>query len=83
MLGRQVLDLFDLISGGDGEISHEEFIRGGRSRTSSIIIGIVICVITSYGQSRTKILDFRGFYSSIILIVRGGILMSVGIFQKS
>ena len=28
---------------------------------------------------RTKILDFRGFYSNIILISRGGILMSAGI----
>ena len=27
---------------------------------------------------RTKILDFRGFDSSIILILRGGILMSMG-----
>ena len=27
---------------------------------------------------RSKILDFRGFYISIILILRAGILMSVG-----
>ena len=27
---------------------------------------------------RTKILDFRGFDSSIILIIRGGSLMSIG-----
>ena len=27
---------------------------------------------------RTKILDFRGFYSSIILTLRGGVLMSIG-----
>ena len=32
---------------------------------------------------RTKILDFRGFYSSVILILRGGILMSIGSFSKS
>ena len=35
----------------------------------------------------TKILDFRGFDSSIILIVRGGILMSIGnlplVFESS
>ena len=28
---------------------------------------------------RTKILDFRGFYSSIILNLRGGIPMSIGL----
>ena len=32
---------------------------------------------------RTKILDFRGFDSSRILIVRGGILMSIGNFPES
>ena len=32
---------------------------------------------------RTKILDFRGFVSSIILILRGGILMSIGNFLES
>ena len=31
---------------------------------------------------RTTILDFRGFDSSIILMSRGGILMSVGIFLE-
>ena len=31
----------------------------------------------------TKILDFRGFDSSIILISRGGILMSPGDFPES
>ena len=31
----------------------------------------------------TKILDFRGFDSSRILIVRGGILMSIGNFPES
>ena len=31
----------------------------------------------------TKILDFRGFDSSIILILRGGILMSIGISSES
>ena len=30
----------------------------------------------------TKILDFRGFDSSIILISRGGILMSIGAFPE-
>ena len=32
---------------------------------------------------RTKILDFGGFDSSIILISRGGILMSIGDFPES
>ena len=31
---------------------------------------------------RTKILDFRGFDSSIILILRDGFLMSKGDFQE-
>ena len=37
-----------------------------------------------YGQSPycTKILGFRGFDSSIILILRGGILMSIGSFPE-
>ena len=32
---------------------------------------------------RTKILDFRGFDSSRILSLRGGILMSIGNFSES
>ena len=32
---------------------------------------------------RTKILDFTGFDSSIIFILRGGILMSIGNFPES
>ena len=32
---------------------------------------------------RTKIMDFRGFDSIIILILRGGILMSIGDFPES
>ena len=31
---------------------------------------------------RTKILDFRGSDSSILLIIRGGILMSIGSFPE-
>ena len=31
----------------------------------------------------TNIMDFRGFDSSIILILRGGILMSIGDFPES
>ena len=32
---------------------------------------------------RTKILDFRGFASSIILILRGGIPMSIGNYPEN
>ena len=32
---------------------------------------------------RTNIMDFRGFDSSIILIIRGGIIMSIGDFPES
>ena len=35
-----------------------------------------------YGNLRTKILDFRGFDSSRILSLRGGILMSLGHFPE-
>ena len=31
---------------------------------------------------RTEIMDFRGFDSKVILIVRGGILMSIGNFPE-
>ena len=32
---------------------------------------------------RTKIMDFRGFDSSIILFLSGGVLMSIGDFPES
>ena len=32
---------------------------------------------------RTKILEFRGFYSSTVVILRGGILMSMGNLAES
>ena len=38
----------------------------------------------AYGHNlRTKTLDFRGFDSSIVLILRGGIIMSIGRFPES
>ena len=43
-----------------------------------IIVMILIIILTA--NLRTKILDFRGFYSSIILIFRGG---SIGNFLES
>ena len=38
--------------------------------------------VCSAANLRTRILDFRGFDSSIILILRGGILRSMGIFPE-
>ena len=32
---------------------------------------------------RTNIMDFRGFDSSVMLIIRGGILMSIGDFPET
>ena len=39
--------------------------------------------LQSTANLRTNIMDFRGFDSSIILIIRGGILMSIGGFPES
>ena len=39
--------------------------------------------IEATANLRTKILDFRGFDSRIILILRGGVLMSIGDFPES
>ena len=41
---------------------------------------LCLCVTANL---RTKILDFRGFDSSIILIIRGGILMTIGDFPEN
>ena len=46
-----------------------------------IIIFIIIIMFTA--NLPTNIVDFKGFDSSIILISRGGILMSVGDFPES
>ena len=40
-------------------------------------------MVLSTANLHTKILDFREFYSSIILILRGGILMSMVNFPES
>ena len=44
-----------------------------------------MCALLALGAAnlRTKILDFRGFDSSEILIVRGGILKSIGTLTES
>ena len=38
---------------------------------------------TCYAQSPSNIVDFRGFDSIIILVLRGEILMSIGDFPES
>ena len=40
-------------------------------------------IYTDTVNLRTKILDFRGLDPSIILIIKGGILMSIGDFPES
>ena len=40
----------------------------------------ILCVTANLG---TNMMDFRGFDSSIILFLRGGILISIGDFPKS
>ena len=39
--------------------------------------------IHTYGLPRTQIVDFRGFDSSTILILRGGIPRPIGDFPES
>ena len=43
-----------------------------------------VCEVPFYATAnfRTNIMDFRGFDSSIILIIRGGTLMSIGDFPE-
>ena len=53
-----------------------------------VIIVVIIVVITASFQRvtanlRTNIMDFRGFNSSVVLIIRSGILMSIGDFPES
>ena len=56
-----------------------------------IIIIVIIVLIIKKGPRgssitanlRTNITDFRGFDSSIVLILRGGIIMSVGDITES
>ena len=42
-----------------------------------------LCHQHSTANLRTTIMDFRGFHSSLILILRGGILMFIGDFPES
>ena len=51
--------------------------------TVSFLLNILFSVPLNYGQSRTNIVDFRGFDSDIIFTQRGGILMSIGNFPES
>ena len=50
--------------------------------TIIIIIMIMIMIINVAANPRTNIVDFRGSDSSIILSLRGGILMSIGDFPE-
>ena len=47
-----------------------------------ISISHIIPIITT-ANLRTNIVGFRGFDSSVILILRGGILMSIGYLPES
>ena len=49
----------------------------------TIVLDVSSEAVRSTANLRTKILDFRGFDSSIILIVRGGIPRPVGNFPES
>ena len=55
--------------------------HGGLSVYSRVLLHLFANSVTA--NHCTKILDFRGFDSSIILIVRGGILMSKGNLPQS
>ena len=48
-----------------------------------VMLLMIIMIILLTANLRTKILDFRGFDPSIILILRDGILMSIGDFLES
>ena len=47
------------------------------------VVGCLLLAASGCGQSPYKILDFRGFDSSRILSLSGGILMSIGNFPES
>ena len=49
-------------------------------RTASAPVGVSDSIVRQANTAnlRTNIMDFRGFDSSIVLILRGGILMSIG-----
>ena len=49
----------------------------------TLLLLMVIVILVIYANLRTYLMDFRGFDSIIILILRGGILMSKGDFPAS
>ena len=75
--------------GGDGcvQINNNAIIMILRFEAAIMIILIFVplggdgCV--QIAHLRTYMMDFRGFDSSIILILRGGILVSIGDFPES
>ena len=49
----------------------------------SLVSVVIVACATPYGQSPYyKIMDFRGFALNLILILRGGTLMPIGIFPE-
>ena len=44
--------------------------------------GLADAMVKTMANLRTKILDFRGFDTSIILILRGGVLVCIGGFPE-
>ena len=65
-----------LESGGARALGHLSQPRGWKPHVPSL----GFCHIVYAANLRTKILDFRGFDSSILFIIRGGMLMSIGSF---
>ena len=61
----------DLCAHAQGLLRHQEVRRGGHGATSYT------------ANFRTRILDFRGLDSSIVLISRGGIPRPIGNFPES
>ena len=54
---------------------------GRPAREAVLYLNVDIAVLNT-ANLRTNIMDFRGFDSSIILIIRGAILMSIGGFLE-
>ena len=54
-----------------------------RNRTTTALCSCLAGACVKTDSLRTKILDFGGFDSSRILILRGGIPMSIGDFPES
>ena len=74
-LWRLRYDRTDMLAGDKKHSVLSYFTGGGSAATMPVALRTAnLC---------TKLLDFRGFDSNIILILRGGILMSIGDFPES